>query len=98
MLASRGARVACLDLDISTVEAPAVGVLGNVTDDDSVRAGIAEVVATFGGIDIVVNNAAVGAVGSIADTDDATWQRVLDVDVVGLVRVTRAALPHLRRS
>src|SRR5262249_62030687 len=40
----------------------------------------------------------IGAQGTVADNPDAEWHRVLDVNVVGMVRVTRAALPHLRDS
>lgn len=50
------------------------------------------------GLDILVNNAGVGAQGTVADNDDAEWHRVLDVNVLGIVRTTRAALPHLRAS
>jgi NAD(P)-dependent dehydrogenase (short-subunit alcohol dehydrogenase family) len=52
----------------------------------------------LGGIDIVVNNAGIGAIGTVADNPDEQWHHVFDVNVVGIVRVTRAALPHLRRS
>jgi 2-keto-3-deoxy-L-fuconate dehydrogenase len=45
-----------------------------------------------------VNNGGIGAVGTIETNPDAEWHRVLDVNVVGLVRVTRTALPHLRAS
>ena len=103
LLAERGARVAVFDRAIGEAErknesASWLCVQADVTDDDSVRAGIAEVVAAFGGIDVVVNNAGIGAVGTVEDNDDAEWQRVFDVNVFGLVRVSRAALPHLRRS
>ena len=70
----------------------------DVADDDSVRAGIEEVVATYGGLDVLVNNAGIGAQGTVADNSDEEWHRVLDVNLLGVVRVTRAALPHLRRS
>src|SRR6202035_851971 len=40
----------------------------------------------------------IGARGTVADNDDAEWHQVFDINVVGIVRVTRAALPHLRRS
>lgn len=70
----------------------------DVSDDLSVRTGIDSVVAEFGGIDIVINNAGIGAQGTVADNDDEEWHRVLDVNVLGMVRVTRAALPHLRKS
>ena len=44
------------------------------------------------------NNAGVGAQGTVETNLDDEWHRVFDVNVVGIVRVTRAALPHLRRS
>ena len=46
----------------------------------------------------MINNAGIGAAGDIAENDDDEWHRVLDVNIVGLARVSRAALPHLRRS
>ncbi|GAA1054990.1 hypothetical protein GCM10017608_18420 [Agromyces luteolus] len=52
----------------------------------------------LGGIDVVVNNAGISAVGTVEDNDDAEWARVLDVNVTGMARVTAAALPWLRRS
>jgi 2-keto-3-deoxy-L-fuconate dehydrogenase len=98
LLSSRGARVACLDLQVESVVAPLLGVIADVTDDDSVRAAIDYVVASFGGIDVVINNAGIGAQGTVADNDNAEWHHALDVNVVGAVRVSRAALPYLRAS
>ncbi|MDQ1494759.1 MAG: hypothetical protein QOG69_1242 [Actinomycetota bacterium] len=98
LLSSRGARVACLDLRIDGLEPPLLGIVTDVTDDQSVRSAIDRVVTEFGGIDIVVNNAGIGAQGTVAGNDDAEWHRVYDVNVVGAVRVTRACLPHLRSS
>ncbi|MEO6086510.1 MAG: SDR family oxidoreductase, partial [Umezawaea sp.] len=98
LLASRGARVACLDLKPDGVGAPLFGVGADVSDDDSVRAAIDAVVAEFGRIDVVVNNAGIGAQGDVAANPDDEWHEVLDVNVLGMVRVSRAALPHLRRS
>ncbi len=95
LLAARGARVAVLDL------APAAdfpGLPADVTDDESVRAAVADAAARLGGLDIVVNNAGVGATGTVADNPDAQWHQVFDVNVVGVVRVSRAALPWLRAS
>jgi 2-keto-3-deoxy-L-fuconate dehydrogenase len=97
LLAARGARVAVLDLN-PEVDKPLVGFRADVTDDDSVRAAVAAVAEAFGGIDIVINNAGIGAQGTVEDNDDAEWARVFDVNVQGMVRVARAALPHLRRS
>ncbi|MFD9429565.1 SDR family NAD(P)-dependent oxidoreductase [Streptomyces sp. NPDC060002] len=98
LLAERGARVAVLDLDPSGVHKPLLGYPADVTDDTSVRVAVAAAVADLGGLDILVNNAGVGAQGTVEDNDDAEWHRVLDVNVVGMVRTARAVLPHLRRS
>ncbi len=92
-----GARVAVIDLaedgpdEFSYRQA-------DITDDDAVRGAVASVLDEFGGLDILVNNAGIGAQGGVEDNDDDEWHRVLDVNVVGMVRVTRAALPALRRS
>lgn len=95
-LAAGGARVAVLDLNPGGTGH--FGVECNVADDASVRAAIASVTKEFGRLDIVVNNAGIGAMGDVAANDDAEWARVLDINVVGVARVTRAALPHLRQS
>ncbi|MDQ3786464.1 MAG: SDR family oxidoreductase [Actinomycetota bacterium] len=93
VLASRGAKVAVLD-----VKPGDDGIRCDVSSDDEVRAAVDAVVERFGGIDVLVNNAGIGAAGDVTANDDAEWHRVLDVNVVGMARVTRAALPHLRRS
>ena len=98
LLSTAGAQVACLDLHIDAIERPLFGVRADVGDDQSVQGAIAAVVSEFGAIDIVVNNAAIGATGTVADNDDAEWHHAFDVNVVGAVRVTRAALPYLRDS
>jgi 2-keto-3-deoxy-L-fuconate dehydrogenase len=97
LLAAEGAKVAVLDL---AAEGPAdfTYARADVTDDAQVRAAVAEVVALLGGLDVLVNNAGIGAQGDIAANGDDEWHRVLDVNVLGLVRVTRAALPALRAS
>ncbi|WP_110590231.1 SDR family NAD(P)-dependent oxidoreductase [Microbacterium suaedae] len=91
-----GARVAIFDRDVSDDLEDAYRV--DVTDDATIRAGVDAVARDLGGIDIVVNNAGIGAQGTIEENDDDEWHRVFDVNVVGAVRVARAALPHLRQS
>jgi NAD(P)-dependent dehydrogenase (short-subunit alcohol dehydrogenase family) len=98
VLLERGASVAVFDRDITGADADALGVVADVSDDESVRAAVATTVATFGRIDILVNNAGIGAQGSVEDNGDDEWARVLDVNVIGVARVSRAALPYLRLS
>jgi 2-keto-3-deoxy-L-fuconate dehydrogenase len=95
LLAERGAKVAVLDLKPGD-EFP--GLSADVTDDASVRLAIDTAAERLGGIDILVNNAGIGAAGTVADNPDDEWHQVFDVNVVGIVRVTRAALPYLRAS
>ncbi|MFF9011420.1 SDR family NAD(P)-dependent oxidoreductase [Streptomyces sp. NPDC014870] len=98
LLAARGATVAVLDRAPDGLPAPLVGHHADVTDDTAVRSAVAEAAEDLGGIDILVNNAGIGALGTVEDNDDAQWHRVLDVNVLGIVRTTRAALPYLRAS
>ncbi|WP_328345377.1 SDR family oxidoreductase [Streptomyces violaceus] len=97
-LAARGAAVAVLDLDPDGVGEPLLGFRADLTRDASVCAAVQQAAERLGGLDVLVNNAGIGAVGTIEDNPDEDWHRVLDVNVLGIVRVTRAALPHLRRS
>ncbi|MEU7475267.1 SDR family oxidoreductase [Lentzea sp. NPDC042327] len=97
LLSSRGATVAALDLNPDVPE-PLTGIRADVSDDESVRAAVDEVVRRFGRLDVVVNNAGIGAQGDVAGNSDEEWLKVLNVNVLGIVRVTRAALPHLRNS
>ncbi|NUR58218.1 MAG: SDR family oxidoreductase [Catenulispora sp.] len=98
-LANRGAAVAVLDLNPAPAVAAGLhGFQADVADDASVQTAMAAAVDALGGLDVLVNNAGIGATGSIEDNPDADWLRIYDVNVVGMVRVSRAALPALRRS
>jgi NAD(P)-dependent dehydrogenase (short-subunit alcohol dehydrogenase family) len=97
LLAERGARVAVLDL-VPDVPAPLSSFRCDVSDDGEVTAAVAAAAAELGGVDVLVNNAGIGAQGDVTANSDDEWHRVLDVNVVGMARVTRAALPFLRRS
>ncbi|WP_055553359.1 SDR family NAD(P)-dependent oxidoreductase [Streptomyces sp. NBRC 110028] len=97
-LRDRGARVAVLDRDPSGAPAGTLPVKADVTSDEGVRTGVEAVVAEFGALHTVVGNAGIGAIGTVEDNPDEEWQRLLDVNVLGLVRTARAALPHLRAA
>jgi 2-keto-3-deoxy-L-fuconate dehydrogenase len=98
LLAERGARVAVLDLTTDGLPDPLLGFTADVTVDKTVRTAVLAAAEAFDGIDIVVNNAGIGAIGTIEDNPDEQWHRVLDVNVLGIVRTARAALPALRAS
>lgn len=91
-LRERGIQVIVLDRETSD------GIQVDVADAAAVDAAVKEAAERLGGLDIVVNNAGVGAQGTVADNDDEEWHRVYDINVVGMVRVSRAALPFLRAS
>jgi len=97
-LADAGAEVAVLDLDPAGADERFAAFAADVSDRASVDAAVAAAAERFGRIDIVVNNAGIGAQGDVAGNDDAEWARVFSVNVTGIARVTAAALPWLRRS
>ncbi|WP_019200862.1 SDR family NAD(P)-dependent oxidoreductase [Tsukamurella sp. 1534] len=97
-LLARGAAVAVLDLDPSTAPDGAHPIRCDVADDDAVRSAVAAAAARLGGIDGLVNNAGIGAQGTVEDGDLDEWRTVFEINVLGIVRVTRAALGHLRES
>jgi NAD(P)-dependent dehydrogenase (short-subunit alcohol dehydrogenase family) len=70
----------------------------DVTDEDAVRACVAEVVATYGRLDAVVNNAGAGHVGTVELDGVDAFRAAMEVNYFGVVHVTRAAMPHLRAA
>jgi NAD(P)-dependent dehydrogenase (short-subunit alcohol dehydrogenase family) len=95
---ARDANVAVLDLDPTTAPDGALRVTCDVTDDPSVIAAVEQAATALGGLDVLVNNAGIGAQGNVEANTLDEWRQVFDVNVLGMVRVTRAALAHLRRS
>ena len=99
--AEAGAEVVVLDL---ATERPADlpeqlhYVAGDIGDDASVRSAVARAADILGGLDLVANNAGIGAQGTVADGTDEEWHRVLNINVVGTARVSRAAWPYLVAS
>jgi NAD(P)-dependent dehydrogenase (short-subunit alcohol dehydrogenase family) len=93
-----GATVAVFDVNPDAATDADLAIAVDVTDDVSVTSGVEGVVEAFGRLDIVVNNAGIGAQGDVTANSDEEWHRVFDINVVGIARVSRAAIPHLRHS
>ena len=71
-------------------------IAGSVTDEAHVRSAVEQTVQAFGKLDILVNNAAIGEFGKLLhETPDRSWEEVLDTNLTGVFRFTRAAIPHM---
>ncbi|MFF4653384.1 SDR family NAD(P)-dependent oxidoreductase [Streptomyces sp. NPDC001380] len=107
-LAAQGAAVAVLGRRHGRLEAladrvradggTAFVVAADITDRQQAAAAVESVAAEFGRLDTVVNNAGVMGVGQAVDSPREEWDRMLEVNVRGLLHVTHAALPHLLRA
>ncbi len=109
MLAAEGARVAIAARGEDTLAATArdiaaatgAGVLAVPCDmarAPDIERLVAQTAARFGGIDIVVANAGGPPLGRFEAHDDAAWQAAFELNLMGVVRLVRLALPHLERS
>lgn len=98
-----GARLLCVDLDVERAQAAASGLPGeghlafhaDVGDDDSMTALKARVEAVVGGVDVLVNNAGIASGGPLLGTGMAEWRRLIEVDLLSVVRGTLAFLPGM---
>jgi len=113
LLAARGAKVvvngnfrdsgvgpeADVAAEIRSMGGEAVGVNGSVSDDASARRMVAQAVETFGGLDILINNAGIGEMApAIFDAPTAETNRLIENHLHGHLRMSRAAFPHLAKS
>jgi NAD(P)-dependent dehydrogenase (short-subunit alcohol dehydrogenase family) len=85
--------------DIEHAKGRALGVQGSVTDEAHARSVVSQCLQAFGRVQILVNNAGIGDFGKrLHETDDATWQHVIDVNLNGVFRITRAVVQELIKS
>jgi 2-hydroxycyclohexanecarboxyl-CoA dehydrogenase len=100
-LAAEGARVAVTDMNLEGARAIAEEVSGqpyelNVADNESVRAAVAAAESELGPLDILVNNAGYDEFGFFVNTDPDMWQRVIGVNLIGVIACTHAVLPGMQ--
>jgi 2-hydroxycyclohexanecarboxyl-CoA dehydrogenase len=101
-LAADGRAVAVADLladgaeeTAAQIGGPALGVGMDVTDSSSVRAAVERVTGELGPVSVVVNNAGWDELKPFLETDEDFWQRVVDINFMGMLRVTKAVLPGM---
>jgi NAD(P)-dependent dehydrogenase (short-subunit alcohol dehydrogenase family) len=79
------------------VEANVLGIQGDVASEADVERLVNRTVETFGGLDILINNAGVGRFANVADLSTEAWRSTIDTNLTGVFFCTRAAIPHLKR-
>jgi citronellol/citronellal dehydrogenase len=84
--------------DVEAVGAKAVAVVGDVRKEEDVQRAIDTAVQSFGGVDIVINNASAIATDATESLSAKKYDLMLDINVRGTFLLTKAALPHLRKS
>ncbi len=108
VLAARGAAVAVLDIDgesaVATAEAikaaqgEAIGIQTDVARESEIQEAVRQVVDTWGRIDVLVNNAGILRLGSVTETSEDDWNRILDVNLKGVYLCSREVLPGMVES
>jgi len=108
VFAREGAKVAVADLNKDAAEATAneirasggqaMGVAMDVTDEQAVNDGVAAVVRSFGGVDVLVSNAGIQIVHPVEEFSYAEWKKMLAIHLDGAFLTTRACIPHMYKS
>jgi NADP-dependent 3-hydroxy acid dehydrogenase YdfG len=98
LVARRSDRLAELAAVIEAAGGRALTVAADVADAGQAAAAVDRTVTELGRLDTVVNNAGVMLLGPVTEAPDGEWDRMIDVNLRGLLRITRAALPHLVRA
>lgn len=104
LFAEHGAKVAILDLDAEAARQAAkslgtghLGVTCDVTDKAACLEAVAEVIATFGNIDVLCNNAGITQPVKTLEITPDYWDRILDVNLRGVLYLSQAVIPHMRQ-
>lgn len=82
----------------SETGAEVLGLAGDIADRPRMDAVLAETLERLGPVDILVNNAAINALGDVTDIDPDTWERVVDVDLNACFYLIHRTLPDMKRA
>src|SRR5574337_458804 len=72
--------------------------VADIRKEDDIRRVVEDTAKTFGTVHIVVNNDGAPPIGRLAGFDDAAWQRAIEQNLMSVIRMTRAATPHMRAA
>ena len=95
LVARRKDRLDQLAAEIASAGGRAVAIEADITDQDQADSAVQQAIEEFGALDIVVNNAGVMLLGPAVDAPTEEWERMISINLNGLLYVTKAALPHL---
>ena len=103
LFAEHGARVAIVDIDVAAAKAAAeelgpnhIGLACDVADLASCRSAAEQAIASFGQVDILINNAGITQPLKLMDIAPENWQLVVDVNLTGVLYLSQAFIPHMR--
>ncbi len=103
LFAAEGATVVAIDMNLAAVEETVAGTNGmarkvNIADSGEVNALFDAILAQYGRVDVLINNAGVGSVDAFADISDETWNRVIGVNLTGAFYCARAAVKSMQKT
>jgi len=105
LFAREGAKLAIADLDAKAAQAAAsqigggaLGIAMDVTDEAAVNKGVAAMVDAFGGVDILISNAAIQIIHPLEEFSYGEWKKMLAIHLDGAFLTTRACLPHMYKA
>ena len=89
-----------IDVDdiVATYPNTSIAVKLDVTVDSEIKSSVAQTMAHFGQIDVLVNNAGIGYFGSIEESEEAEVRKMFEINVFGLAKMTQEVLPHMRKQ
>ncbi|MEK6807219.1 MAG: SDR family NAD(P)-dependent oxidoreductase [Pseudomonadota bacterium] len=103
LFAKNGWRVACSDRDAATAQATqkeigdkAIAIALDVTSDDSFVNAVETLKKSWGGLDVLINNAGVGSSGTVEDAPQSQWDWVMNINLYGCLRGARAVIPLMK--
>jgi NADP-dependent 3-hydroxy acid dehydrogenase YdfG len=98
LVARRRDRLQALAAEIEQADGTSLVVEADITDRAQAEAAVQQTVDRFGRLDTLVNNAGLMLLGPVVDAEVEQWERMISINIQGLLYTTRAALPHLLKA